>query len=357
MDGIVESSAGRAIRGVERRQLPVMDVAPVLAGDREGTRKLAVAWRQVSETVGFLAIVNHGIPKDLVDRMTAQAKAFHDLPHEVKNTIPLSTDQKGFQTSRVSTVTHSVYSKNRKLDNNEALVLATDYPADHPQVKAGKRFYGHNRWLPEDVLPGFRATATEYMDTMTALGKKLLPLWAMALELPETFFEPYFKDNYTYFRVSRYPAKADIEVDEFAISSHADTGFMTFVPPATEEGIQIMSPDGKWFWPDFPADGIILNTGMFLERWSNKRFRATPHRVIPPVKNDRYSLPLFVNPSFDAVGECLPTCTSADNPPRFPTQTYWEFFNWYMENTFTHYGKLKKTAGDAVEVPAESAAG
>src|SRR3546814_9047997 len=72
--------------------------------------------------------------------------------------------------------------------------------------------------------------------------------------------------------------------------------------------------------------------GQFLERWTNKRFRATPHRVVPPVENDRYSLACFVNPSFDAVGACLPSCTGPGNPPRFPTQTYWEFFHWYMRS-------------------------
>ena len=84
--------------------------------------------------------------------------------------------------------------------------------------------------------------------------------------------------------------------------------------------------------------------GQFLERWSNKRFRATPHRVVPPTENDRYSLACFVNPGFEAIDECLPTCTDTDNPAKYPTQTYWEFFNWYMINTFTHYGKVK--AGD-----------
>ena len=32
---------------------------------------------------------------------------------------------------------------------------------------------------------------------------------------------------------------------------------------------------------------------------------------------------------------------SASNPPKFPDQTYWEFFEWYMTRSYTHYGKLK----------------
>ena len=114
--------------------------------------------------------------------------------------------------------------------------------------------------------------------------------------------------------------------------------------------MQILDTDNEtWFWPELPDDAIIVNMGMFLERWTNKRFRATPHRVVPPRENDRYSLACFVNPNFEAVGECLPTCTGPGNPPKYPTQTYREFFNWYMTNTFTHYGKLKDVDGKAVE--------
>ena len=61
------------------------------------------------------------------------------------------------------------------------------------------------------------------------------------------------------------------------------------------------------------------------------------------------SLACFVNPNFEAVGECLATCTGPDNPPKYPAQTYREFFTWYMTNTFTHYGKLKAVDGEAVE--------
>ena len=40
---------------------------------------------------------------------------------------------------------------------------------------------------------------------MTALGKRTLPLWAAALDLPADFFAPYFENNYTYVRLAHYP--------------------------------------------------------------------------------------------------------------------------------------------------------
>lgn len=349
----VETAYGREARDLPRRPLQVVDVGPALTGDPDAIEALAATWRDVWEGIGFMCIVNHGVSPDLTRRMTDAAKAFHDLPDDVKMSIAVTRDQKGYIPARSGVTTHSEFHKSRKLDTVECLVLATDYPADHPDVIAGKQFYGAMPWLPEATLPGFRDVAETYMATITALGRKLLPVWARALELDADFFDDKFENAYTYFRMAKYPPKPDLDDGELGLQAHTDTGFMTLLPPADEEGIQILDTDGTWFWPDVPDDALIVNMGQFLERWTNKRFRATPHRVVPPKVNDRYSLACFVNPGFEAVGECLPTCTGPDNPPQFPTQTYWEFFNWYMTNTFTHYGKVKAGENNQAEIAAD----
>jgi isopenicillin N synthase-like dioxygenase len=345
----IETEFGRQSRDLPRKSLRILDVGPALTGDRDAIEALAMEWREVWEGVGFMSIINHGVSLDVTRRMTEAAKAFHDLPRNVKNSIPVTRDQKGYIPTRSGITTHSEFHQSSKPDTVECLVLATDYPKDHPDVIAGKQFYGLMPWLAEETLPGFRAAAEDYMTTITALGKKLLPVWARSLELDTSFFNPKFENAYTYFRMAKYPPKPDLDDGELGLQAHIDTGFMTFLPPADEEGIQILDTDGQWFWPEVREDALIVNMGQFLERWTNKRYRATPHRVVPPKINDRYSLACFVNPGFEAVSECLPTCTDSDNPPQFPTQTYWEFFKWYMTNTFGHYGKVKLADNDAAE--------
>ena len=80
------------------------------------------------------------------------------------------------------------------------------------------------------------------------------------------------------------------------------------------------------------------------------RFRATPHRVVPPTDNDRYSFACFVNPGFDTPGNLLPTCVGPENPPQYEPMTYWEYFDWYMARSYTHYGKLKADGDNNVDV-------
>jgi len=47
-----------------------------------------------------------------------------------------------------------------------------------------------------------------------------------------------------------------------------------------------------------------------------------------------------VNPDFEMVANCLPTCHSPDNPPKYPSETYWDFFKWYMSKSYTHYDEF-----------------
>ena len=181
---------------VETRDLPVLDLGDYLSGDESKKQTLAEELRFASETVGFLALKNHGIPQSLLDRAITENERFSALSLDEKLKIQINRDQRGFIPPRATLIKHSTYNANTKFDLNETTVFATDYPADNPHVKAGKQFYAKNQW-PEN-LPGFKEVVEEYMAAMEALGKKLLPLWALALELPEDFFQPYFKENYTY---------------------------------------------------------------------------------------------------------------------------------------------------------------
>ncbi|MGI9606435.1 MAG: isopenicillin N synthase family dioxygenase, partial [Acidimicrobiales bacterium] len=305
-------------RQVDRRELPVLDLRPFLTEEPGATARVAAELRELCENVGFGSVIGHGVSQNLIDEVEAQTKRFHDLPIEEKLQIEINQHQRGYVRPKATLIKHSTYAENTTFDLNGTLVMATEFPEHDPGVIAGKQFYGANQW-PD--LPGFREPVEEYMNTIVALGKRILPLFSAALEMPSDYFAPWFENNYTYLRMSHYPPKADIAPDEYGLGAHADTGFMTFLPPAKEEGLQLLDPDDNWFWPIVAEGAIILNLGQFLERWTNGRFRATPHRVIPPVHHHRYSIACFVNTNFERVAACLPTCQSADNPAMYPAQT------------------------------------
>ena len=332
--GMVEVEVTVGQDRVETRDLPLLDLGPYFAGEPGAKEALAQELKFACEEIGFLAIKNHGIPQELLDRAIEENKRFCALPLERKLEIEIDQNQRGYIPPKATLIRHSTYHDNTKFDLNETTVFATDFPPDHPMVKAGKRFYGQNQW-PKD-LPGFRETVEAYMGAMEKLGKSLLPLWAVSLNLKEDFFEPYFRDNYTYYRMAHYPPKPNPDENEVALGAHADTGFMTLLPAADVQGLEILDANGIWFRPRKVEGAIHVNVGQFLERWTNNRFRATPHRVAVPTE-DRYTVPVFVNPDLEPVVECIPTCQGPDNPPRYEPESYWDFFKWYMENSYPHY--------------------
>lgn len=337
MDDTAAKSSGEG-RLAELEALAVLDLGPYLTGEAGAAESLALELRAVCEYHGFFYLKNHGIPQSKIDSIFSETERFHAQGQEAKNAVAINQNQRGYIKPGATLVSHSTYNKNTKFDSNETMVLATEYDPDDPGVQAGKRFYGRNQW--PDNLPGFRETVTDYMQTMTDFGKRLLPIWALALELPEEFFQPYFENNYTYLRLAHYPPVPDLGDNEFGLGPHADTGFMTLLPQANVDGLEIMKPDGTWFHPPRMPGEILVNTGQFLERWSNERFRASPHRVIPPLDQERYSVACFINTAFEPICECLPGCSGPDNPPKYDPESYWDFYNWYMTNTYPHYDEF-----------------
>lgn len=69
-----------------------------------------------------------------------------------------------------------------------------------------------------------------------------------------------------------------------------------------------------------------MNLGDLTAQWTNDRWRSTVHRVLPPARlpdmaNRRRSVAFFHDGNHDASIQCLPTCQSPGNPPKYATVT------------------------------------
>src|SRR5438552_1215705 len=169
-------------------------------------------------------------------------------------------------------------------------------PADDPLVCAGRRFAGPNRW-PAD-LPGFREAVLAYTDAVDALGRKLLPLCATALDLPADTFDGAFAESQFSFRLTHYPPMA-AEVNQFGIAPHTDANFMTFLAQSEVPGLQVRIPDATWTDVPYVPGSFAVNSGDMMQRWTNHRFKSTPHRALPPGGRPRYAIPYRTGPHPD----------------------------------------------------------
>src|SRR5438034_1110351 len=85
----------------------------------------------------------------------------------------------------------------------------------------------------------------------------------------------------------------------------------------------------------WPEDMPEFRAAM-LARYSNDRFRATPHRVINRNDRSRYACPFFLGPNHDVVVEPVPSCVGPDNPPRYEPTTYGAFTQHLLTLNFAH---------------------
>ncbi|PPR61648.1 MAG: 2-oxoglutarate-dependent ethylene/succinate-forming enzyme [Alphaproteobacteria bacterium MarineAlpha4_Bin2] len=312
-------------------EIPLIDLAP-LADGLDGAKALAPALNRALEEVGFLIIVNHGVPRDLIENTFVEAKRFHNQPMAAKRALLMNEHNNGYMAEgRYNVRTSRVSERKVKPDANEALFIKRERSADDPLMLAERRFAGPNRW-PED-LPGFREAILEYTEAADTMARRLLPALALSLNLHSDYFDAAFTESQFSFRISHYPP-VEREDGLYGIAPHTDVNFMTFLPQSGVSGLQIATRPDDWRnVPDIP-NSYVVNTGDTLHRWSNGRYLSTPHRALPPVGEHRYAIPFFLGPHLDTMIACLPTCTDADNPPKEPPISYGDYLAWWYDANY-----------------------
>ena len=311
--------------------VPVLDVGPYLAGAPGALETTAAELRAALEGVGFFIIVNHGVPRALIERTFAEARRFHAQPYEAKLKLRMNEHNNGYMAMGRYAVWTSDVNANDKPDLNEAFFVKRERSPDDPLRRSGRRFVGENLW-PDD-LPGFRETVLAYTDAVDALGRRLVRMVAAALDLPADYFDEAFAESQFSFRLSHYPPVAAAP-NQFGIAPHTDANFLTFLAQTEVPGLQLRLPSGAWVDVPYVPDSFAVNAGDMMFRWTNGRFKSTPHRALPPVGRPRYAIPFFLGPHIDTVIACLPTCQGPGNPPRFPPITYDAYLRWWYEANY-----------------------
>jgi len=76
-----------------------------------------------------------------------------------------------------------------------------------------------------------------------------------------------------------------------------------------------------------------------LARWSNDLFVSTPHRVVNASGCERYSIPVFYDPDFETVVECLPNCSGPNYPPKYPRTIAGEYIAAQYDKAYAYRRK------------------
>ena len=120
---------------------------------------------------------------------------------------------------------------------------------------------------------------------------------------------------------------------------------MTLLAHNQVEILEIRPPHGRWTDAPVLPEAFLVNTRGLLRRWSNHRFRPTPHRAKAAAPGiDRDATPFFLDASNDLVIEYLPVCQSEDNPPQYQPWAYSDYMTRFGRQYYDHF-KEEPAAG------------
>ncbi len=319
--------------------LPLIDLAPFLAGAPGAMEQLVADVRAIQESLGFYAIINHGVDLALIEAAAEQSRQAFGLPEDVKRKYLKQDHMQGYWPANSVANVRPGFEKDheKKRGSSQAgWAFLRDRDENDPKVTAGLRHRTMNKWPDPTLLPEFRPTMNLYHQTMLQLGLKLIPVYARALGLPADYFDRDFIDPEWYSRSNHYEGRPDAPEDEIAASAHSDHSFLTLLPISPVPGLQVRTPAQTWLNVAYVRGAIVVNTGEWLNHLSNGRFLATPHRVTQP-KDERISTPVFIDPNDDAMDTPVPGALKPGEAPKYTPTTWHKFFVSYIDG----YTKVK----------------
>jgi isopenicillin N synthase-like dioxygenase len=278
-------------RRLDFAEIPVIDLAPLIDGDPAREARTVDALGRACADIGFIYVSNHGVSREVVARLAAEAREFFARPMDEKLEIVLDQRMRGY--------------------------LPLNYRSYEGETRAGTShqegfWVGHERALdPADPLrgpnqwpsrqPALKTAMLDYFVAAERLSRVLQRGFALALGLAPDFFQALFREPNSRLKLNHYPPQDNPEQDnDIGVVPHSDSGGFTILWQDDNGGLEVQSKSGEWVGAPPIPDTFVINLGNVMQIWTNGRFSSTPHRVINRFGRDRYSIPLFVNPDSSA---------------------------------------------------------
>ena len=218
--------------------VPVLDISPYRHGDLAGRRALAAEVDRTCREIGFMVISGHGVESELIEEVDSLSRAFFDLPLEEKLRIgrPAPDILRGYQPFKAEVLARS-RGRDAAGDLNESLMIGPVDVFDTPYYTspaAGKHFAA-NLW--PDRPAELRQAYERYYRVMETLAIDLMRLFALALDLPEPYFDSSVDRSISRLRVRNYPAPTGPpEPGQLRASAHSDYGSLTILKTEDRPG-------------------------------------------------------------------------------------------------------------------------
>lgn len=271
--------------------IPRFDLQALMARDGAEMTRLGEAVREV----GFLTLGNTALGATEVERVLDAYRAFFRLPEPAKRSVDMARTgaNRGWGAPKSEQVDPGA-----NPDFKEVFDCGREVPRGHSMAARELPVYAPNLWPAG--MPDFRRVVETYFEGAMDVAMEVLRALAAATGGDGTAFDRAFDPPMALLRGNYYPPRPDWAGErDFGIASHTDYGCITLLATDGVPGLEVRMPSGAWQPVRADPGEFIINFGEMLEFWTAGAAKATLHRVRGG-PDERISVPLFFNPSFDA---------------------------------------------------------
>ena len=297
------------------------DSVPVIDIRQLDSPAVRAAIHEACRDWGFFQVTGHGIEQGVIDEIFAVSHAFFEQSAADKRRLLRDAENPwGYFDQELT--------KNR-LDCKEIY----DFGPDGGDGRGP-------RWpdglLRERFEPAVRACHA----SCKALSMRLLSVIASNLGASPQLLARGFEDgaHTSFLRLNFYPGSmadtvGDAALRPFGVGEHSDAGALTILLQDEHPGLEVQR-EGRWHLVEPRPDALVVNIGDIVQVWSNDQYKAALHRVLAPARREgaqrhgvpgRYSVPFFLNPSYETWYEPLATAVTHDRPAAYRRINWREF--------------------------------
>jgi len=307
---------------MSQRAIPLVDLSKFVSGNEADRNNFVAQLGDAFHNVGFVGVINHGIPQSKIDAFYDASKLFFSMPVEVKRKYEI----KGLAGQRGYTAFGTEHAKQSKVgDLKEFFQIGQFVAQDHP-LKSG---YPDNVKVSES--PDFYEQGKDLYKAFEEAGGHLLRAIAIHLGLSENYFSDMIEDGNSILRSIHYPPITSEPMSAIRSEQHEDINLITLLVGASAGGLQLLTPENEWV-EIMPEEGeIVINVGDMLQRLTNNYLVSTTHRVVNPPKEQwhvpRLSIPFFLHPKGNMDLTCLASTVTDERPLLYEPITAGEYLD------------------------------
>ncbi|KAI4354531.1 hypothetical protein L6164_003384 [Bauhinia variegata] len=288
-------------------EIPVIDLSLLSCGNKEELLKLDAACKEW----GFFQLVNHGVPKEVLQRMKNSAAEFFELPVEEKNKFAMPpNDIQGYGHAYV-------VSEEQILDWSDALIYVV-YPTHYRKLH-----------LWPNTPEGFKEIIEAYSSEVKRVGEELLSSLSMIMGMQKHALLEVHKELVQALRVNYYPPCSSPD-QVLGLSPHSDTSTISILMQDDDvSGLEIRHTGG-WVPVTPISDALVVNVGDVIEMWSNGKYKSIEHRAVTNKNKGRFSHASFLFPHDEVEVEPLDLMVDDQRPKMYRRVRYGDFLRQSM---------------------------